>query len=174
MPRRQLPKAKGVSRIDEPGGHGVGWYARVTFRGKTWSKYFADGAHKGTLSAFTKAVAWRNSKEKELGKPRTDRIFSANAPRSSTKVPGVYQSKESYVVAWSPAPGLTRREFVSIRQYGREEAFRRAVELRRKHERAVYGRAVSAVSSGPPRTASRSRKTARPRRSQSRSVRRSR
>ena len=174
MSRRNLPKAKGVTRIDEPGGHGVGWYARVTYRGKTWSKYFADGAHQGTQRAFEKAVNWRNDKEKELGKPRTDRIFSANPPRSSTKVPGVYQSKQSYVVAWSPAPGLTRREFVSIRQYGREGAFRRAVQLRRRHERDVYGKAVSSASSGPPRTASRSRKTARPRRSQSRSVRRSR
>jgi hypothetical protein len=174
LPRRQLPKAKGVTRIDEPGGHGVGWYARVTYRGKTWSKYFADGAHKGTLPAFKKALTWRNEKEKELGKPRTDRVFSANPPRGSTKVPGVYQSKQSYVVAWSPHPGLLRREFVSIKRYGREEAFRRAVELRRRHERSVYGRAVSSASSGSKRTASPSRKTARPRRSQSRSVRRSR
>jgi hypothetical protein len=174
LSRRKLPKVKGVTRIDEPGGHGVGWYARVTYRGKTWSKYFADGAHKGTLAAFKKALAWRNDKEKELGKPRTDRIFSANKPRSSTKVPGVYQSKQSFVVAWSPHPGLLRREFVSITRYGREEAFRRAVELRRRHERAIYGRAVSSVSSGSKRTASPSRKTARPRRSQSRSVRRSR
>ena len=174
MPRRRLPKAKGITRIDDPGGHGVGWYARVTFRRRTYSKYFADGAHKGTQRAFTKALVWRNEKEKELGKPRTDRIFSANPPRSSTKVPGVYQSKQSYVVAWSPAPGLTRREFVSIRRYGREGAFRRAVELRRRHERAVYGRAFSSLSSGSSRTGSRSRSTARPRRSQSRNVRRSR
>ena len=174
LPRRQLPKAKGVTRIDDPGGHGVGWYARVTFRGKTWSKYFADGAHKGTLPAFRKALNWRNEKEKELGKPRTDRVFSANPPRGRTKVPGVYQSKQSFVVAWSPHPGLLRREFVSIKKFGREEAFRRAVELRRKHERSVYGQAFSSASSGSKRTASRSRKTARPRRLQSRSGRRSR
>jgi len=174
LPRRQLPKAKGITRIDDPGRHGVGWYARVRYRNKTWSKYFADGAHQGTERAFTKALAWRNEKEKELGKPRTDRVFSANPPRSSTRVPGVYQSKDSYVVAWSPAVGLTRREFVSIRRYGRAEAFRRAVELRRRHERAVYGRAISSPSSGWLRSASRSRSTARPRRSRSRSVRRSR
>ncbi|HEV8657667.1 MAG TPA: hypothetical protein VGS96_03480 [Thermoanaerobaculia bacterium] len=143
MAKRKLPKAKGVTRIDDPGGHGVGWYARVTFRRKTQSKYFADGAHKGTLEAFAKAVAWRNKKEKELGKPRTDRIFSANRPKGSTGVPGVYLSKRSYVVAWSPSPGELRREFVSIRQYGRQEALRRAVELRRRRERTIFGRAVS-------------------------------
>ena len=125
LPRRQLPKAKGVTRIDDPGGHGVGWYARVTFRGKTWSKYFADGAHKGTLPAFKKALTWRNEKEKELGKPRTDRIFSANPPRGKTKVPGVYQSKQSFVVAWSPHPGLLRREFISIKELPHRGPLRR-------------------------------------------------
>lgn len=141
--RKRLPEAKGVTRIDDPGGHGVGWYARVTYRGETWSKYFADGAHGGTMKAFDKALAWRNAKEKEVGKPRTDRLFAAAHTRSSTGVPGVYKSKESYVVAWSPEPGELRREFVSIREFGEEEALRRAVELRRKRERLVYGRVIS-------------------------------
>lgn len=136
-------KAKGVTRINDPGRHGVGWYARVVFRGKTSSKYFADGAHGGTRAAFEKAVAWRNAKEKEVGKPRTDRLFAAAGKHSSTGIAGVYQQKRSFVVAWSPARGKLKREFVSIRKYGRKKALRRAVELRRKRERIVYGRAVS-------------------------------
>jgi len=136
-------RAKGITRIDDPGRHGVGWYARVVFRGKTASRYFADGAHGGTGAAFEKALRWRNSTEKEVGKPRTDRLFAAASSRSPSGVQGVYRSKNSYVVAWSPAKGKMRREFVSIRRYGAREALRRAVELRRRHERAVYGRAVS-------------------------------
>jgi hypothetical protein len=138
-------RVKGVTRIDDPGRHGVGWYARVTFQGKTSSKYFADGAHGGTQAAFRKALSWRNAEEKRLGKPRTDRLFPATSSRSRTGVPGVYQAKQSYVVAWSPAPGEIRREFVSIRRYGSKEALRRAVELRRRRERSLYGRAVSTV-----------------------------
>ena len=138
--KSRLPTAKGISRIDDPGGHGVGWYARVRFRGKTHSKYFADASHLGTLKAFAKALAWRNEKERELGKPRTDRIVSSRAARG--KVTGVYQSKQSFVVAWSPEPGQLRREFVSISKYGRREAYRRAVELRRRHERAMHGRVL--------------------------------
>jgi hypothetical protein len=141
--RKRLPSAKGVTRIDDPGRHGVGWYARVVFRGKTHSKYFADGAHRGTAAAFQKALAWRNAKEKELGKPRTDRLLPSTSTRSRTGVSGVYQSKQSFVVAWSPATGKIRREFVSIRKYGRREALRRAIELRRRRERSVYGKAVS-------------------------------
>jgi hypothetical protein len=137
----KLPKVKGLSRIDDPGGHGVGWYARVRFRGKTHSKYFADGAHKGTRAAFAKALAWRNEKEREIGKPRTDRVV----PARSGKNAGVYRSKQSYVVAWSPSPGEVRREFVSINKYGVRDALRRAIELRRRRERQVYGRAFSAI-----------------------------
>ncbi len=144
--RRTTLKAKGLSRINDPGRHGVGWYARVVFRGRTFSKYFADGAHGGTRSAFAKALTWRNAKEKEIGKPRTDRLFAAPSARSPLGIPGVYQSKRSYVVAWSPAPGKIRREFVSIRRYGPKGALRRAVELRRRRERTVYGRAVSSLT----------------------------
>ena len=148
MARSKLPKVKRITRIDDPGRHGIGWYARVRYRGVTHSKYFADMSHKGTLSAFAKALKWRNAKEKELGKPRTDRIVNAT-PRN--RVPGVYQLKQSFVVAWSPAPGERRRAFVSIRRYGREEAYRRAVELRRKHEKAAYGRALSGTPKKSPR-----------------------
>ena len=74
--RRQKLQAKGVTRIDDPGRHGVGWYARVVYRGKTFSKYFADMSHGGTESAFRKALAWRNATEKLVGKPRTDRTFT--------------------------------------------------------------------------------------------------
>jgi hypothetical protein len=154
--RQHLPKTKGLSRIDEPGGHGVGWYARVKFRGKTHSRYFADGAHNGKMNAFKKAVAWRNAKERELGKPRTDRVVPSGR-KSGRGVVGVYQSKKSYVVAWSPSPGTVRRAFVSISRYGRAEALRRAVELRRRHERAIYGGAITSTkpSPGKPRASKR-------------------
>ncbi|HXI13007.1 MAG TPA: hypothetical protein VNM92_10210 [Thermoanaerobaculia bacterium] len=141
--KKSWPHVKGITRIDDPGRHGVGWYARVTYNGKTHSKYLADASHGGTEMARTSVIKWRDAKEKELGKPRTDRIVPPVSTRNRTGVPGVYQSRESFVVAWSPMPGEIRREFVSITEHGEEEALRLAVELRRKRERAVYGRAVS-------------------------------
>jgi hypothetical protein len=143
--RRRTAKFKGIARIDDPGKHGVGWYARVTFKGKTHSKYFADGAHGGKAKAFAKALEWRDAKEREVGKPRTDRVIQASRGRSSTGVMGVYRSRDSYVVAWTPEPGVLRREFVNIHTYGKAEALRRAVELRRKRERSTYGRALTGV-----------------------------
>jgi hypothetical protein len=143
--RRRTAKFKGIARIDDPGKHGVGWYARVTFKGKTHSKYFADGAHGGKAKAFAKALEWRDAKEREVGKPRTDRVIQASRGRSSTGVMGVYRSRDSYVVAWTPEPGVLRREFVNIHTYGKAEALRRAIELRRKRERSTYGRALTGV-----------------------------
>lgn len=152
MPRPKKPakratakasaKIKGISRIDYPGS-GTGWFARVTFEGKTHSRYFADASHGGTDKALDKAVRWRNVKEKELGKPRTDRHLAAGGGRSSTGVPGVYRAKNSFVVAWSPKPGDLVREFVSIREFGEQKALERAVALRRQREREVYGKSFA-------------------------------
>jgi len=140
--RQASSKIKGISRIDYPGS-GTGWFARVTFEGKTHSRYFADASHGGTDKALEKAVRWRNVKEKALGKPRTDRHLAAGGGRSATGVPGVYRAKNSFVVAWSPKPGDLVREFVSIREYGEEKALERAVALRRQREREVYGKAFA-------------------------------
>lgn len=141
--KQRTVRHKGLSRIDQPGGHGVGWYARVTHRGRTFSKYFADGAHGGKEVAMKKALKWRNSKEKEVGKPRTERVVANVSARSRTGISGVFRMRNLYVVAWSPEPGRLEREFVSIRRYGKQEALKRAIALRKKRERSVYGKALT-------------------------------
>jgi hypothetical protein len=146
MNKKTAPKGahlKGISRIDQPGGHGVGWYARVRHAGTTHSKYFSDGAHGGTETAKRKAVRWRNAKEREVGKPRTNRFVPAVTSRNQSGVSGVYQERSSFVVATSPRPGQIRREFVSIAEHGLREAFRQAVALRRQREEEIYGEAVT-------------------------------
>lgn len=135
-------KNRGISRIDSPTS-GVGWYARVTFQGKTHSKYFADGVHGGTEKALNKAIRWRNAKEKEVGKLPGVRQVPTLPASSRTGVKGVYRSKNSYVVAWSPKKGKLVREFISIREFGDEGALDRAVKLRRKREKEAYGRAIT-------------------------------
>lgn len=161
--KQQLPREKGVTRIDDPGRHGVGWYARVVFMGQTFSKYFADLAHGGTRKAFDKAVKWRNDTEAAVGKPRTDRLFAMPGVRSQTGIQGVYEQNGKYVAAWTPKPGQTRRKFFSINKYGEQEALRKAINFRRQREREVYGRAVAnaSVATSHPR-AKGSAKRARP------------
>lgn len=71
---------KGISRIEqEPSGKGnsrrgrtAGWYARIWWQREEHSKYFGDATYGGRDKALAEAVAWRNAKEVELGKPRTE------------------------------------------------------------------------------------------------------
>jgi len=136
-------KGKGILRIDDPGKHGVGWYARVTYMGQTFAKYFADMAHGGTRKAYAKALQWRDDTEKDIGKPRTNRMFAAPGARSLTGIQGVYEQNGKYVAAWTPKRGQTRRKFFSINKYGEQEALRMAINFRRAREREIFGRAIS-------------------------------
>jgi len=153
-------KTKGILRIDDPGKHGVGWYARVTYMGQTFAKYFADLSHGGTRKAHEKAVQWRDETEKAIGKPRTDRMFAAAGARSETGILGVYEQNGKYVAAWTPKRGQTRRKFFSINKYGEQEALRKAINYRRAREREMFGRAVSNPSDAKshPRAKARGRK----------------
>ena len=151
MPRAKLTsetKHKGISRIEQPERHTVGWYGRVAFQGRVHSKYFGDRTHGGTEAALREALRWRNAKERELGKPRTDRVVMPKSRRNRTGAAGVYRLGNQYVVAWSPEPGVSKRALVSVQRYGARRALARALRLRRQKEREVYGQVLSARGQG--------------------------
>lgn len=50
----------GVSRIDQPEKKNHGWYVRVTYRGKTEQKFFADKSNGGKSKALKAAQAHRD------------------------------------------------------------------------------------------------------------------
>ncbi len=149
---------KSVSRIDSRNTHG--WYVRVKFNRQNHTKFFTDNVHGGKDSALDAAVRWRNQKERELGKPRTDRIVIASFPGNNTGYTGVIRTKQwtgardkngnplpnyadIYSVTWSPEPGFVRRTSFSVGKYGEEGARRRAIELRKRMERQIYGQEVN-------------------------------
>jgi hypothetical protein len=134
---------KGISRIDSETNKTHGWYVRVQYLGTTHAKFFSDSAHGGEQKALQKAVKHRNSIERELGKPRTDRTVTAVSSRNTSGVQGVKRVAKAggyaYEVTWSPAPGQVHRTTVSIKKYGEDEAFRRACRIRQQKEREFYG-----------------------------------
>jgi hypothetical protein len=146
---------KGISRIDHEAKHTHGWYVRVCFDRKMYSKFFSDASNGGKEKALKKAVKHRNELEKQLGKPRTDRIIVVSNTRNSTGVIGVQRTLKVaklkggdtlagavYEVTWSPEPNILRKTSFSIEKYGEEGAFNKAVELRQKVEKQVYGRVI--------------------------------
>lgn len=137
---------KGISRIDQDANHTHGWYVRVWFNGKMYSKFFSDEKNGGSERALTKAVRHRNYLEKDIGKPRTDRKVVTYSPKNKTGVVGVVrkvkEGREVYEVNWNPTPGVIKRTSVSIDRYGEEKAFLRAYKIRKKKEREIYGKTI--------------------------------
>ncbi|HEX8833555.1 MAG TPA: hypothetical protein VF719_05110 [Abditibacteriaceae bacterium] len=137
---------KGISRIDSPKNKTYGWYARVTSRGTTYSRFFSDSAHGGEEKALKKAVKARNEMEREVGKPRTDRVIMPPRATHTTGVTGVNRIAKgpmgSFEVTWSPEPNVIRRTTISIQKYGEAGAFQKAVRLRQQKERAVFGTVI--------------------------------
>lgn len=154
----KFKKHKGISRIDQPEKHTHGWYVRVSFNGKSCSKFFSDDKNGGKRVAFDKALQFRDRSEKSLGKPRTDRMVVALSSRNQTGVIGVHKKvvreavagskrkkivRNVYEVTWSPEPNQISRTTISIDAHGEEKAFAMACRIRRKKEREIYGKSVS-------------------------------
>ncbi len=150
-----MPKAssghKGISRIDHEGKHTHGWFVRVCFERKIHAKFFSDLSNGGKEKALKKAVKHRNDLEKQLGKPRTDRLVVVSNSRNTTGVIGVQRTIRSaklkdggavFEVTWSPEPNTLGKTCFSIAKYGEEGAFLKAVEFRQKAEKKIYGRVI--------------------------------
>lgn len=141
---RNKTGVKGISRIDSNRTHG--WYVRVIYKGCYYSRFFSDGKWGGREKAFKEAIKFRNQTEKELGKPRTDRVVVTRSSRNKTGIIGVVRLRKDghdvYEVNWTPKPGVLKRTSISIEKHGEEKAFKLAVALRKRKEREIYGKVV--------------------------------
>ena len=125
------------------------WFVRVP---GTKSKSFADGKLGGKKKAYAAAVVYRDKMFEQhfgRGRPRTSRRLHSYDPRSRTGTVGVqycesvaqYRGagvdstypRRYYLAIWCPTRGgPARRKQFSINKYGRKEAFKLAVEYRKK------------------------------------------
>lgn len=132
----ELPeKYKDISRIDQEKNNSHGWYVRVRFEGEYYNKFFSDSKYQGREDALAFALEWRNAKEKELGKPRSDRYVVTNT-HSNTGVIGVtFNEKEQrYEANWVEPDGKLVRKVFSVTKHGDKGAFKKAIEIRRKKD----------------------------------------
>jgi hypothetical protein len=146
---------KGICRIDQPSKKTHGWYVRVSFNKKQRSKFFADDRSGGKEQGLKRAVEYRNQLEKEMGKPRTDRMVMAHNPRNSSGIMGVQRKRRVvktpegerivsryFEVTWNPWPGKVCRTWVSIDELGEKAALLKACAIRREKEREIFGSVV--------------------------------
>lgn len=148
MPKKEK-HYKGISRIDTKDTHG--WNARVYYKGKSYSKLFSDSLWDGKEIALDESIYWRDQKEIELGKPRTDRTVVARNSRNTSGMIGVCRKQKRYYkrgkcytedvfeVTCTPIVGKgSKKTSVSVRKWGLDEALRRAIEIRKKMEKDIY------------------------------------
>lgn len=142
--------SKGISRIDRDGKRTHGWYVRVYFNGKTYNKFFNDEKYKGSEKAFTKALDYRNSLEKTFGKPRTERKVVIQNSKNRTGMLGVRrvskQGQEYYEVLWNPTPNIIKRSYFPIKRYGEKGALLKAIKLRKRKEKEIYGKPIRFIA----------------------------
>lgn len=134
--KNQAEKHKDIARIDQTSKQTYGWYVRVRFNGKTHAKLFSDLKHGGRAASLLAAIAWRDSTEKEIGKPRTDRNI-VTMSKTNEGVVGVRLNEKlnRYEVSWVTPQGKNGKTTVSILKHGKEKAFQIACERRKQKEK---------------------------------------
>jgi hypothetical protein len=128
-------KHKDIARIDQVSKKTYGWYTRVRFHGKTYSKFFSDKKCGGRESALLAAITWRDDTEKKIGKPRTDRHV-VTVSNTTSGVVGVRLNDKlgRYEVSWVDKAGKQGKTSVSIKRHGKAAAFKKACEIRERKE----------------------------------------
>lgn len=126
---------KDISRIDQESNRSHGWYVRLRFLGKTYSKFFADRKCGGKNSSLLAAIAWRDDTEKKLGKPRTDRhVVTVSNTKSGVVGVRLNEKLGRYEVSWVNIEGKQGKTSVSIAKHGKKGAFKRACKIRTQKE----------------------------------------
>jgi hypothetical protein len=148
MARQKTTKYKGITRVDRDAGRHDdgrritathGYFVRVTWKGETFRKFFSDSVHGDRLGALDAAREWRDVKERELGKPRTERMV-VGTPHSNTGIVGIRKivsgpwGHEAYEANWVNEDGTIGRTSYSINKNGKRKALRLALEARNRGE----------------------------------------
>lgn len=140
---------KGISRIDSGSTHG--WFVRSYRNGKTYSKLFSDRKCGGKEQAYALAKSHREQLAEQVSampkEPSKRRVVRSDSRNKTGELGVSYTVKkgpngtkhECYSVSWRPEPGVQKCTSFSIKKYGKEEAFKLAVEHRRKVMREIHG-----------------------------------
>lgn len=130
-------KHKNLTRVDRdrPGrAPEHGFHVRLTWKGQVFQKWFSDTTHGDRLGALAAALAWRDAKERELGKPRTEHVIKGQDSTSNTGIVGVARldvdGHPYYRALWRDSEGRQHARFFRIDLMGEQRALRAAIKAR--------------------------------------------
>lgn len=136
--RPRTVKHKNITRIDHPKRNTYGYFVRIRWKNERRSKFFSDNVHGDRLGALFAAIEWRDQTEKELGKPRTERLV-IGTPHTTSGIVGVRQVRENqtdyYEATWTTHVGKLNRTKYSINKHGPKKALRLAIKARERGEK---------------------------------------
>lgn len=126
-------KHKNLTRVDRPSKNLYGYHVRLGWKGRVYQKWFSDTTHGDRLGALTAALAWRDEKEREIGKPRSEQTV-IGVTGSNTGLVGVarvmMKGSAYYRALWRDAEGKMHRRWFSIARLGERRALRAAIKAR--------------------------------------------
>ena len=134
---------KNISRLKNPKKRIDGYYVRIQWNKKSYSKLFQLTEYDSTAHALQHAVAWRDMKEADIGKPRTERVICGIRPYTrctNTGEKGIQRMMKQhhkggkpvgkvhpyYIVTAFDRNGRMRRTGFSIEKHGEEKALQLA------------------------------------------------
>ncbi len=140
---------KNITRVQDIRKRIDGYYVRLQWKGRSYSKLFSLKNYHTEENALHRAVEWRNDKEVEIGKPRTEDFVCGIRPpirRTNTGEKGIRRTMKQqhkngkpvgrphlyYIVTAFDHNGKLRRTGVSIEKHGEENALKLARQ--RYHE----------------------------------------
>ena len=132
---RATSKHKDIARIDQESKRTHGWYVRITFKGKKYSKFFSDKKNGGKNSSLLAAITWRDNTRVKIGKPQSDRhiVSVANTPSGIVGV-RLNEKLNRYEVSWVRPDGRQAKTSVSIKKHGKKAALELAIQKRKEEE----------------------------------------
>ncbi|MGB7347998.1 MAG: AP2/ERF family transcription factor [Pirellulaceae bacterium] len=120
-----------------------GYLVRVTRKGKLQSKYFADVDY-GKRNALKEAKAYRDELESKMKGYSAKQLAKKERADNTSGYPGVRMAEEAdprwpsnpvykyWIAQWSPKKGVRKTRRFSVDKYGEKEAFRLAVQARKR------------------------------------------
>ncbi|MEM9586078.1 MAG: AP2/ERF family transcription factor [Planctomycetota bacterium] len=138
---------RNISRVDADSKHG--YLVRVMRRGNRKQKFFSDSTYGGKRKAQDAARAFRDKLEKSMKSYSAKELAKKERSNNTSGTVGVRLVEETdyrwaseptyryWVAQWSPAKGVRRTKRFSVEKYGEDEAYRLAVNARRKGVRQM-------------------------------------
>jgi len=133
----------GITRIDNGKTHTHSWVVLISRKNRKHFGSFSDAVYGGKKKALSSAKKYRDEILSQYD-PVTLKEFCCIVKKSNKSgIPGVYRCKSNepdkegncrayWIASWPTEPGKSKQIKFSIKKYGEEEAFHKAVLARQE------------------------------------------